>query len=118
MRWALSFIRKCRRGELWIRRLDALGAAALLLDKRVVYESEFTPDQVNGALFLQGILLAYREKNMSGSTVWRVPSRRLLQKWVASEATRLGIDLNTYEPKRADLPGATLIPASDYQAPR
>ena len=118
MRWALLFVRKCRRGELWLRRLDSLGAAALLLDKRVVYESEFTPDQVNGALFLQGILLAYREKSMAGGAVWRVPSRRLLQKWVASEAKRLGIDLNTFEPKRADPPGATLIPVSDYQAPR
>lgn len=118
MKWALSFLRKCRRGELWLRRLDALGAAALLLDKRVVYETEFTPDQVNGALFLQGILLAYREENMAGGTVWRVPSRRLLQKWFVAEARRLGIDLVAYEPKRSDSSGVTLIPVSDYQAPR
>ena len=118
MRWAIRFIRKCRRGELWFRRLDALGAASLMLNKWVVHESEFTPDQMNGALFLERKLLAYRKKNDNGEDVWKVPSWSLLHAWAMSEAKRLGVDLRTYQPKRADSPGVNLIPVSDYQAPR
>lgn len=118
MRWVISFIRKCRRGELWLRRLDALGAASLLLKKWVVHESEFTPDQMNGVLYLERQLLVYRKKNGSGEDIWRVPSWGLLHQWAESEAKRLGVDLRTFQPKKAEPSGATLNPVSDLTAPR
>lgn len=118
MRWVTSFIRKCRRGELWLKRLDALGAASLLLKKWVVHETEFTPDQMNGALYLERMLLVFRKKNSLGEDIWRVSSWVLLHQWAGSEAKRLGVDLRTFQPKKAEPSGATLIPVSDYQAPR
>lgn len=118
MRWAVRFIRKCRRGELWLKRLDALGTASLMLKKWVVHEGQFTPDQMNGALFLERKDLLFREKNPSGEDVWKVSSWGGLYKWAETEAKRQGVDLRTYQPERADSPGATLIPVSDYQAPR
>ncbi len=114
----LPSIRGYRRGILWLKRLDSFGAAALLLDKGPVYEMELTPDQLNGALYLRNNGLAYPEDRAAGGVVWRSTSRSRLQKWFTSEARRLGVDINSYEPKRADPPGATLIKVSDYPAPR
>lgn len=110
-------IRWCRLYR-YMQRVDALGAAALVLDKRPVLESEFTPDQLNGAFLLRNEGLLYKEDREAGGIIWRPTSVSRLHEWACEEAGRLGIDLNGYQPERADPPGTTLIPVNDYPAPR